>query len=87
MAEFTLKRREANNLKINIDDKSYFLPLSGSMKPKEVAKLDTVEATIEFMKKYIPGEVLDELTQDEYNDIVRAWGAASKEASGLNPGE
>jgi hypothetical protein len=87
MAEFTLKRREAKKLKINIDDKSYFIPLSGSMKPKEVAKLDTVEATLEFMKKYIPGEVLDELTQDEYNDIVRAWGEASKEASGLNPGE
>jgi hypothetical protein len=87
MAEFTLKRREAKKLKINIDDKSYFIPLSGSMKPKEVAKLDTVEATLEFMKKYIPEEVLDELTQDEYNDIVRAWGEASKEASGLNPGE
>ena len=87
MAEFTLKRREAKKLKINIDDKSYFIPLSGSMKPKEVAKLDTVETTLEFMKKYIPEEVLDELTQDEYNDIVRAWGEASKEASGLNPGE
>ena len=87
MAEFTLKRRKAKTLKINIDDKSYFIPLSGSMKPKEVAKLDTVEATLEFMKKYIPEEVLDELTQDEYNDIVMAWGEASKEASGLNPGE
>lgn len=87
MAEFTLKRRKTKTLKINIDDKSYFIPLSGSMKPKEVAKLDTVEATLEFMKKYIPEEVLDELTQDEYNDIVRAWGEASKEASGLNPGE
>lgn len=87
MAEFTLKRRKAKTLKINIDDKSYHIPLSGSMKPKEVAKLDTVEATLEFMKKYIPEEVLDELTQDEYNDIVRAWGEASKEASGLNPGE
>lgn len=87
MAEFTLKRRKAKTLKINIDDKSYHIPLSGSMKPKEVAKLDTVEATLEFMKKYIPEEVLDELTQDEYNDIVKAWGEASKEASGLNPGE
>lgn len=87
MAEFTLKRRKAKTLKINIDDKSYFIPLSGSMKPKEVAKLDTVEATLEFMRKYIPEEVLDELTQDEYNDIVKAWGEASKEASGLNPGE
>lgn len=87
MAEFTLKRRKTKTLKINIDDKSYFIPLSGSMKPKEVAKLDTVEATLDFMKKYIPEEVLDELTQDEYNDIVRAWGEASKEESGLKPGE
>ncbi len=87
MTEFTLKRHEAKTLKINIDDKSYFIPLSGSMKPKEVAKLDTVEATLAFMQKFIPAEVLDELTQDEYNDIVKAWGEASKEASGLKPGE
>ncbi len=87
MAEFTLKRREAKTLKINIDDKSYYIPLSGSMKPKDVAKLDTVEATLDFMKKYIPEEVIDDLTQDEYNEIVRAWGEASKAASGLQPGE
>lgn len=87
MAEFTLKRHEAKTLKVNIDDKSYYIPLSGSMKPKDVAKLDTVEATLEFMKKYIPEEVIDELTQDEYNSIVNAWGEASRAASGLKQGE
>lgn len=87
MAEFTLKRHKVKTLKVNIDDKSYNIPLSGSMKPKEVAELDTVEATMEFMKKYIPEEVIDDLTQDEYNEIVKAWGDASKAASGLNPGE
>ena len=87
MADFTLKRREAKTLKIHIDDQTYEIPLSGSLRPKEVAKLDTVDATMEFMKHYIPAEVIDDLTQDEYNDIVKAWGEASKEASGLKPGE
>ena len=87
MADFTLKRREAKTLKIHIDDQTYEIPLSGSLRPKEVAKLDTVDATMEFMKRYIPAEVIDDLTQDEYNDIVKAWGEASKEASGLKPGE
>ena len=87
MAEFTLKRHEAKTLKVNIDDKSYHIPLAGSLKAKKVAALDTVEATLAFMKQFIPEEVIDDLTQDEYNDIVQAWGAASKEASGLKPGE
>ena len=87
MAEFTLKRHKAKTLKINIGDNSYYLPLSGSMKPKEVAGLDTVEATLAFMKKFIPEEVIDDLTQDEYNELVKAWGEASQEASGLKPGE
>ena len=87
MADFTLKRREAKTLKIHIDDQTYEIPLSGSLRPKEVAKLDTVDATMEFMKRYIPAKVIDDLTQDEYNDIVKAWGEASKEASGLKPGE
>ena len=57
MAEFTLKRRKAKTLTVHIDDQSYKIPLSGSMKPKEVARLDTVEATMEFMKRYIPAEI------------------------------
>jgi hypothetical protein len=87
MAEFTLKRRKAKTLTVHIDDQSYKIPLSGSMKPKEVAQLDTVEATMEFMKRYIPAEVIDDLTQDEYNDIVKAWGEASKEEAGIKTGE
>lgn len=87
MSEFTLRRREAKTLKVNIDDKSYTIPLAGSMKPKDVAKLATVEATLDFMKSYIPEEVIDDLTQDEYNDLVRAWGEASKAAAGIKPGE
>ena len=87
MAEFTLKRREAKTLKIHIDSQTYEIPLSGSLKPKEVAKLDTVEATMEFMKQFIPAEVIDDLTQDEYNDIVTAWGEASKQEAGIKTGE
>lgn len=87
MADFTLKRREAKTLKIHIDDQTYEIPLSGSLRPKEVAKLDTVDATMEFMKRYIPAEVIDDLTQDEYNDIVKAWGKASNQEAGIKTGE
>ena len=30
---------------------------------------------------------IDDLTQDEYNDIVKAWGEASKEEAGIKTGE
>lgn len=87
MAEFTLKRREVKTMSIHIDDKTYHLPLAGSLPPKKVASLDTAEKTLDFIKEYIPANVVDSLTQDEYTDLVQAWGEASKEASGLKQGE
>lgn len=87
MKEFTLKRSEKKEFKVNIDGKSYVLPLSVSLPIKEIKALDTAEGTLAFIHKYIPAKVIESLTQEDYNSIVNAWVAASKEESGLSVGE
>lgn len=88
MAEFTLKPREADTLKLNIGDKSYQIPLGNCLTPAEAAPLDTQAGTIEFIRKYIDDEEIKaSLRICDYNEITKAWVEASKKAAGKNPGE
>lgn len=73
MPEFTLKRNIVKTLKVNIGDDSCSIPLGGSLTPQEWAGLDTFAGTVEFMRKYIPAEIADTLTLDEWNAIIEAW--------------
>ncbi|MGX8721326.1 MAG: hypothetical protein ACSW79_09530 [Eubacteriales bacterium] len=85
--EYVLKRREKKELKFIIDGKDYYIPLSGSLPVKMLAQLDTPEGTMSFVKEYIPGDVVDSLTRDEYNELVKAWVEISHEDSGIKVGE
>lgn len=88
MAEFTLKPREADTLKLNIGDKSFQIPLGNSLTPEESAPLDTQAGTIAFFQKYIDDdEIKAALRICDYNDITKAWIRASKQAAGKDPGE
>ena len=87
MAEFTLKRKEANTMRLNIGDESFQIPLAGSLTPEEAIPLDTQAGTIAFFQKSISGDIQKTLTIDEYNEISKAWIAASKAAGGKTPGE
>ena len=87
MAEFTLKRVEQKTLKVNIGEESYQIPLMGSLTFKEAKTLDTQEGTYAFIKRYIPGKILDDLKVEEYNQIVNIWKEESQKHSGKSQGE
>ena len=76
-------------LRVEIGKKSYDIPLAGSMTRAQLKKYDlnTADGTAAFLESYIPADVLDELTMNEYNSIVRTWVDASQEAAGTTPGE
>lgn len=86
MPEFTLRKKPAKTLKVNIGEESFHIPLAGSLTPKEAATLDTAKGTQDFIKKYLSPEVADSLTIDDFNAITNAWTSASNR-SGANPGE
>lgn len=87
MAEFTLKRKPAKTLKVNIGDESFHIPLSMCLTPEELAPLGTAEGTRGFLRKYLSEDMKKVLTIEDYNAITRAWIDASNKAGGKTTGE
>jgi len=87
MREITVgNRSERKVLKVNIGEKSYSLPLLGSLTMREAARLETQEGTLAFITDYIPKDVLNELTYRDFNAIIDAWKSAS-DIEGASLGE
>lgn len=74
-------------LTIEYKGETYNIPLSGSMKRKELMELKNEDAVMAMFAKYIPMDVLDDMTAGEYNQLARAWVNASTEANGVSLGE
>lgn len=84
-------------LVVNIGDKSYKLPLATSLPYKKVKKLiglankedvmEQLSAFIEFLKEYIPEDVIEDLPVSALNQLASAWSGASTNESGQELGE
>ena len=79
MPELTLNRKKIEVLKINIEDKTYSVPLGFSLKRKELAKLDKEDEVMKFFEKHIGAEVWNDLTIGEQKQIIDAWAKATQE--------
>ncbi len=87
MREITVGNREERKvLKVNVGEASYSLPLLGSLTMKEATRLETQEGTLAFITDYIPKDVINELTVEDFNAIVDAWKSAS-DIEGASLGE
>ena len=87
MPELNLTRKEIEVLKVNIEDKSYSIPLGTSLKRSELAKLKTEDEVMKFFEKYLGKELMDDLSVGEIKQIIDAWSEATKKAGGVTLGE
>ena len=87
MPELTINRKELEVLKVNIEDKSYSIPLGTSLKRSELAKLKTEDEVMKFFEKYLGKELMDDLSIGEIKQIIDAWSEATKKAGGVTLGE
>lgn len=92
MKEITLEQPK-DVLKVNIGEKSFSMPLAGSIPFVELAKIrsartqdEKLEAMMTLLSKCIPDEIYNVLTSSELNQIMIAWGEASED-TGVTPGE
>lgn len=93
MKEITLEQpREV--LKVNAYGKTFSIPLAGSiplavLMPIKKAKTtdEKLDYFVNFLKEYIPTDVYEKLTANDFNQIMVAWGEASKLETGVTPGE
>lgn len=89
MAEITLggKSKTISTLKVNIGRKSYSIPLAGSLTIAEMKAFQNGADGFDFFGKYIPEDVISQLTMDEFKALSEAWKSASSEDSGVELGE
>ena len=89
MKEITLgsQPKENNFLRVKIGDESYDVPLGGTLKPRELAKMTTNDKVMAFFEKYIPKKIVEDLCLDDFNALSNAWVEATQEASGVSVGE
>ncbi len=93
MKEITLEQpREV--LKVNAYGKTFSIPLAGSipmavLMPIRKAKTneEKLDFFVSFLKDHIPEDVYDQLTANDFNQIMSAWGETSKLETGVTPGE
>ena len=76
-----------DTLSVEIGNETYSVPLAGSMKRKELLSLKDDESVYNMFAKYIPEEVLDEMTVDEYNQLANAWSDANINKDDASLGE
>ena len=90
MREITLtnENEQINVLKVNIGKETYSVPLSGSLSIREMkAMRDGTEDGFDFFGRYIPQDVLETLTMDQFNALNEAWKEASSEKTDVSMGE
>lgn len=74
-------------LEVNIGEATYKIPLGSNMTMKQVKSIQTMESINDFLKDYIPEEVLEELTIIQLTEIIKAWHNATRESVGMTMGE
>ena len=85
--ELTLKKREVEVLKVNIEDSSYSIPLGTSLTRKELKMLNKNDAVLDFLEKYLGNDVMDSLSLVQIREIADAWTKATQELSDMPLGE
>ena len=81
------KAVEVEVLEVNIGEATYKIPLGGNMTMKQVESIQQMSSINDFLKDYIPEEVLEELTIVQLTEIIKAWNDATKESVGMTLGE
>ena len=96
MPKYSLTKRDKSYLTIEIDGKTYNIPLATTLKLKEVRKLIKIDQKseeeqlnflIDFFGNYLGEEVIDELTIPDIQELFTLWGKANEEAGGPSLGE
>jgi hypothetical protein len=92
-----LKKTDKQYLNVTIEGKEYKMPLSRSLKVKEIRKLKSItkmddsmeqfDLMAEFFGAYIGADVVDDLTTAELTELIDLWKQANEEVGEIELGE
>lgn len=89
MAKIVLgKKKTVQTLDVEFGDKTYKVPLAGSLTIAELQALREGEDDgFTFFERYLPKEVISALTLNEFKELNALWKKESQESSGVDLGE
>ena len=96
MPKYSLTKRDKSYLTIEIEGKTYNIPLATTLKLKEVRKFmklgkkteeEQLDFLIDFFGHYLGDDVIDEMTIPDIQELFTLWGKANEEAGGPSLGE
>ena len=97
MPNYSLSKSNGAYLNIEIEKKSYKIPLANSLKLKELRKLikankleseeEQLDFLMDFFGRYLGEETIGELTIAQIYELFALWQKANEEAGGLSLGE
>ena len=86
MPKYSLTKKDKSYLTLEIEGKSYNIPLANTMKIKEVRKLvkltklpddEQMDAMIDFLSEYLGEDVVNEMILDDVKEVFALWGRAN----------
>ena len=97
MPNYSLSKSNGAYLNLEIDKKTYKIPLANSLKLKELRKLlkankleneeEQLDFLTDFFGKYLGEDTVSELTLSQIWELFSLWKKANEEAGGLSLGE
>lgn len=96
MPKYSLAKKDEAYLTIEINGKTYNIPLANTLKVKKLRKImkigkqseeEQTDFLFDFFGEYLGDEVVDDLTLPDLRELFELWGKANKEAGGLSLGE
>lgn len=97
MPVYALKKQNDTFLTVQIGTDLYKVPLTKSLKHKDVRKLFEIMSSgdeiklynymCDLFERYIPKSILDELTEGEITDLFELWKKATEEVERMTLGE
>ena len=96
MPKYSLSNKGQSYLTLEIEGKTYNIPLANALKVKEVRKLmkitklsvdEQFDYMLEFLSKYMGEKIVEEMLVADVKEIFELWGKANEQAEGLKPGE
>ena len=92
----TLTPKDAKYLSLEINGKTYNIPLSKTLKVRDLRKVSKIrkldedeqfDAMVDFLSGYMSEEVVDDLTAEDVEEIFTLWNKANEITNGPSLGE
>lgn len=78
MATINLNNTVVNVLEVEFGESTYKIPLGSSLPYKKLKSLDTSEKMFAFFEEYLPNEMTENMTIEQWSKLLQAWSDATK---------